>query len=267
VRRWAHLDGLRICDRISPGDLLLSIAVPGFAFFALGRRAIGWPVLGVYVLAGLVFIVALGYLAGSIAFGLMISAHATSLLFLEGLWLGSSRFRAKMVAAVCTLLAVLACYSQVVTVVQRHWLMPLRIGERVVIIRNGIHPSSIKRGDWVAYEISEERAAAAHVGAVYLQSGVGLDPVLALPGDRVRFTREGLFVNDHREMASSRVPRQGELVVPEKVWFIWPRLVANMHGGVSESDMSAAMQQIALVPESQIVGKAFKRWFFRTQSP
>ena len=108
MRRLLRLDGLRITDRISPGDLLLSIVVPGFAFFALGRRLIGWSVLGVYVMAGLVFIVALGYLAGTIGFGLMISAHATSLLFLEGLWLGTSPFRVKMAAAVCTLLAVFA---------------------------------------------------------------------------------------------------------------------------------------------------------------
>jgi hypothetical protein len=266
VRRWAHLDGLRISDRISPGDLLLSITMPGFAFFALGRREIGWLVLGVYGLAGLVFIVALGYLGGSIAFGLMISAHSTSLVFLEGLWLGGSRFRVKMLAAVCTLLAVFAGYSQVVAFVQRHWLMPLRIGEQVVIIRNGINASSIKRGDLVAYEISEDRAAAAQIGAVHLRSGFGLDPVLALPGDRIRFAREGLFVNDHREVVSAYMPRGGELVVPEHVWFIWPSLVANMHGGVSESDISAAMRQIALVPEDQIVGKAFKRWFFLTQS-
>jgi hypothetical protein len=218
-------------------------------------------------MAGLVFIVALGYLAGSIGFGLMISAQATSLLFLEGLWLGSSPFRGKMVAAVCTLLAVFAGYSQLLAFVQHHWLMPLRVGNRVMIVRNSIRASAIQRGDWVAYEISEARAAAAHIGAVHLRSGFGLDPVLALPGDRVRFAQGELFVNGHPLPTSYQMPADGELVVPEHVWFIWPRFEVNLHGNVAGADIAAALFQIALVPENQIVGQAYKHWFGRTQSP
>ena len=267
MRRLLRLDGFRITDRISPSELLLSIALPGFAFFALRRRLIGLSVLAVYIMAGLVFIVALGYLAGSIAFGLMISAHATSLVFVEGLWLGDPRFRVKLVAAVCTLLAVYAGYSQLLAFVQHNWLMPLRVGNRVVIVHSGINFSSIKRGDWVAYEISEERAAAANSGPVYLRSGFGLDPVLALPGDRVRFTRAALLVNDHPVAPAAQMPTEGEWVVPEHVRFIWPRFEVNQHGNVAASDILDALLQIAQVPENQIVGKAFKHWFGRTQLP
>src|SRR6185436_11700527 len=130
ARRSLHLEGFTLPAGISVWHFLLSIALPGFAFLALDRRMLGRLLAGSYVLSALVFIVALGYSAGNIAFGLMISIHATSIIFLEGLWLGRDRFRVRLTAAICTLLAVWGLiYTPAVHFVENHWLMPLRMGK------------------------------------------------------------------------------------------------------------------------------------------
>jgi hypothetical protein len=61
------------------------------------------------------------------------------------------------------------------------------------------------------------------------------------------------------------MPAEGEWVVPEKTWFIWPNLAISGHGATPESAVSAAMQRTALVSEPQLVGKPFKHWFGRRQ--
>jgi len=154
ARERLHLDKFRLRGVISASQFLLSVALPGFAFFALGRRMLGRLFVASYVLGLLVFVVALGYFVGNVAYGLMISVHATSIIFLEGLWLAGDRFRVRLIAAICTLLMVWGLvYVPVVRFVENHWLMPLRVGNNVLVVHRT--PSgSIRRGDRLAYQIS-----------------------------------------------------------------------------------------------------------------
>ena len=61
------------------------------------------------------------------------------------------------------------------------------------------------------------------------------------------------------------MPQGGDLIVPEKKWFIWPELGISGHGNAGEAVISATMLQLATVPEDRFVGKPFKRWFWRKQ--
>jgi hypothetical protein len=61
------------------------------------------------------------------------------------------------------------------------------------------------------------------------------------------------------------MPQGGELVVPENHWFVWPELAINVHGNVGEGPISATMLQLAIISESEFIGKPFKRWFWRRQ--
>src|SRR5262245_31976842 len=92
IRRQLHLEKLSRSGDISLSNLFLGLALPGFSFFARGRGMIGILLVAAYGLSAVVFLVALGYRAGSIAFGLMISIHATSIVFLAWLWLAKERF-------------------------------------------------------------------------------------------------------------------------------------------------------------------------------
>jgi hypothetical protein len=61
------------------------------------------------------------------------------------------------------------------------------------------------------------------------------------------------------------MPRTGELVIPPKQWLVWPEVGVSMYG-VSEDSSAQAMLKIALAPQEDVVGKPFKRWFFRKQT-
>ena len=63
----------------------------------------------------------------------------------------------------------------------------------------------------------------------------------------------------------AHMPSRGELVVPEKHWFLWPNLAINLHGNISEATADATLLRLALVGEEQFVGKPFERWLWRRQ--
>jgi hypothetical protein len=268
VRRYVHLGRLRPSVALSTLQLLLSLAVPGAAFLLLGRRLVGWCFLAAYALAAVVFVVALGFLAGGIAYGLLIGLHATSIVFVEGLWLKDSGLKVRLATALLTLFAVWGfIYSPVITYTERHWFMPLRMGKRVIVVRSGLAPRSIRRGEWLAYKIPGDQYRGDHERGQFLESGYGIDPVLALPGDRVRFTKEALYVNEQALPLQRHMPTQQEFVMAEKVWFIWPSLGITTDNAWTEAGISATQLRIAMVTQKNIVGRPFKRWFGRHQWP
>ena len=101
ARRIFHLDRIHLPGGISPFQFLLSLVIPGFSFLARRERIPGWSFLVGYGVALLVFIVALGYTASTIAYGCMIAAHALSIVHLHNLWLkrASFGFRLTVVSA------------------------------------------------------------------------------------------------------------------------------------------------------------------------
>ena len=268
VHRYVFLERFLPPGTLSPASLVLSLVLPGYAFFLLRRRLLGWLFGAGHVIAALVFLVALGFPAASVCYGLLISIHATSIVFLEGVWLKESGFGVRLAAAFCTLFAVWGLvYAPLVGYAEHHWFMPLRLGQRVLIIQPGVAPRAIKRGDWLAYQIQGDWGTGDHNNRVYLESGIGVDPVLGLPGDQLSFTEKAVWVNGAAFPLAPHMPTQGELVVPQKVWFIWPSLDISGHGHVTEANISATMQQTAMVTQKQIVGRPFRSWCGRHQWP
>lgn len=240
---------------------LLALLIPGFSFIAHDRRVLGRMILAGYGLAGPVFLAGFGYRIGSLALGLMIAAHATSIVYLEGRWLAGSEFRTRFGLAILTLIALWGLvYLPIIHLLERHWCMPMRIGGNVIIVQPAVSADSIRRGDLIAWRIHEENAP-----GVFIQSGLSIDPVLAVAGDEVEFTKEALLVNGKPLSRAPHMPVAGSFVVAEKTWFVWPRLGTNGRGDGGEAALSSAMQRTATVSEKQLVGKPFKRWFGRWQ--
>lgn len=261
LRRHLHLETIHLPDGLSPFQVFLSIVIPSFAFFTNGRRVLGWSFLATYLLAGLIFIVALGYTMGGFAFGIMIAVHATSIVFLESYWLRESGFGLRVCLALGTLAVVWgAVYSPLIRFAERHWVMPLRIGERVIIVSRRASPQTLKRGDWVAYRIQRSSE-----GELHIRSGLDLAPVLALAGDRVEFTSDTYTVNGVHNHLLDLMPSQGEMTVPEKHWFVWPQIAIGVRRNVPDTTVSSAMLQIGMVSQEEIVGTPFKKWFWREQ--
>jgi hypothetical protein len=268
LRREFELGRIRLPATFSFSQVVVSLILPGYAFFVKGRRHLGWAFLGGYCVAAMLFVVALGYPLGSVGFGLMISAHASSIIFLEGCWLREDcRFSLRLVLAAVTLLTVWhICYSPLIGFAERR-IVPLNVRGNVVIMRQMSLPGGIKRGDWVMYSLESHAVGDAHGegGAVRVQAGLGMGPVLALAGDRVEFSETAFTVNGVTKPLRPHMPTSGGLVVPEKHWFVWPEFDISGHGNASEANLSAVMLQMSTVSEVEFIGKPFKHWFWRRQ--
>lgn len=262
LRRRTHLDRIRLPEGIALGGLFKSIWWPGIAFCVRGERLIGTAIIcGSALLAG-IFIVWLGHAVANIAFGLLLSAHVISLVFLCRPWLAGERFRVRL-GTVFALLIVLGLfvYAPLRNLLQNRCLMPVRTNERVVVVQRFASAQAVKRGDWIAYTVASGRAAA----GVWVREGLGLGPVLAVGGDRICFQTNGFTVNGILLPLLPHMPRSGEVVVPENHWFVWPDLAINTYGNAGEPLVSTTMLQLAIISETNYLGRPFKRWFWRRQ--
>ncbi len=246
---------------------LVCLIIPGGAFFILGRRVLGAAVGGLYLGAAALTVLRLGYFAGEFGFGMIISIHATSICYLETQWLKESPFRTRLALAVCTLLAVWGlAYLPLMSFAEAHWVMPMRRGHQVMIVKRRVPASSLKRGDWVAFEIQGNRFSVSREDAVILDSGLCLDKVLALPGDTVQFSNSTFFVNGVAMSAPPHMPRAGDFIVPEKTWFIWPNLAIYRNHG-ARGEVAGTIQEASMVAEKQMIGRVFESWCGRRQIP
>lgn len=261
LRRVLHLDLIRMPGGMSAPDSVLSFLVPGYSFIALGLRTVGRAVMIAYAVAAMVFLVALGYALADIAFGLMIAVHATSLSYLFIRWLEASTFSSRLGAACATLVATgFLLYLPAVKVMQSYFFLPLRVGEKVLVVWRGGDPSTVRRGDWVACRIRAEAE-----NRVIVSGGYVVQPVLGVAGDTVRFTSSACEIKGRPTLRQHLMPEAGGWVVPEKMWFIWPRLAIN-NRNVNEAQISAILERLAQVGHDQYIGRAFRHWFGRRQT-
>ncbi|MFO1511731.1 MAG: hypothetical protein U1F83_02270 [Verrucomicrobiota bacterium] len=268
LQRRLGLDRLHLPEGISAAAFIVSLFVPGLAFIVRKQRLIGQVILLGYGVFALVFVVWLGYPIANVAFGLMLSAHLTSVTFLLHPWLATARFGFRIVTGLILLLVIGGgLYAPLRNELQTKCLLPLRIKGNVVVVQTFSSARSIRRADWIIYEVESLNVGNAHRegGAVLAQAGFGWGPVLGMPGDRILFTSHSFELNGVARPRLPHMPAAGEFVVPEKHWFIWPELAISNPANASEAAISATMLRLATVSEAQFVGKPFKRWFWRRQ--
>jgi hypothetical protein len=261
-----RIEGLHYHGPLPLPQLLLCLVIPGLSLLLLGRRTLGLAFVAVYFAGAAAFVAGLGFVAGDIGYGIVISIHATSICFLEAHWLKDSSFNTRLALAFCTLVAVWGLiYAPLVHLVESRWIVPMRFGNHVMIVQRGVNVRSLKRGDWVAFKLASNRFGD-HEDRVVVDGGMVLDRVVALPGDHVEFATNAVIVNGVAVPAQRLMPENGELVLPENVWFIWPNLDIYRHGAAA-FNITATLQDAAMVKEKQIVGRAFKSWCGRSQLP
>ena len=236
VRRWLALDRIKLPSEISFRELAAGFFIPGLAVYLRGPRRWGRVAMAGCALLFLVFIVRLGYPAANFAFGLMLSIHTTGLVYYCSPWLIHEPFRSRIFFTIGMMLALgLFFYMPLRSTIQNHWLIPLRVGDRVMVVSVGTKPESLKRGDWAAFRSSPNGGG---------EAGFVLGPVLGLGGERV-----------------------DSLEVPENHWLMRAEFVRNYthepfglfatQGGI--------VQQMVIVSREEFVGRPFNRWFFRKQ--
>jgi hypothetical protein len=261
LRRHLALDRIRLPTGVPFFQAVGSLMVPGLGFYLRGSRLWGLAAMGFAALMALLFMVGLGYPVGNVAFGLLLSIHVSSVIYVFEPWLAGARFRVRLSFSFVMLFVLGALvYMPMRNLIQEEWLMPLQVKGRVVIVHRVAHPATLPRGAWIAYAIDGARGQ-----GVYAQEGFGLGPVLALPGDRVRFTKSALEVNGVPQPLLAYMPQEGEWVVPQKYWFVWPEVAITGHGNTPADAISATLLGMGKITEDRFVGRPFTRWFGRRQ--
>ncbi len=254
---------------LGSGDTILALLLPGYSVRRLGLPRIGTVMMVSYFLCGFVFLICLGYSVANYSFGLMLSLHVTSILFLLRRLIPEWTVVARLAAAIFILVAVSALvYWPIRREIQKN-VMPLRTHSQVIVVNTRASFEKLRRGNWIAYHVPERSGsfqnAQAH-GTIILREGFSFGQILGLPGDILRFSETNFFVNDLSFAREARMPKNTEMVIPEKHWFIWPDLAMSF-----QSDTAAIMQvdgflkNRALIAQSNFVGTPFASWFWRKQ--
>ena len=265
LRHRMAMDKLSLPSGVKISELVVGFLVPGVAVWLRGPRYWGLVAMAACTLLGMVFVVGLGHSAANLAFGMLISLHVTGFVFYcqpllndEPFW-GRLRFTFLAMLAVAALL-----YWPTRSYVLGRWLTPLRLHGQVMVVQRQFEPRKIQRGDWVAYTL-ERQQEGPHGNVVVLNAGMGLGPVLAVPGDQVQFGTNGYSVNGLLQTNLWRMPTAGGFTVSEKNWFIWPDLGISGYGHVQEASIDSVILDMASVNFTNFYGKPFHRWFGRKQ--
>jgi len=271
IRRWLWLDRIHVQ---LPGDMTFagsaaSFLVPGLGFYLRGTRRWVRAAWSGYALLLGVFMAAYGYPAGNFALGLLMAIHIVGFLYYCGPFWQQSDLSSRLIFTLLAVLAIgLLVYLPLRNAVLQHWVLPLRLNGRVFVVQRQFPVEAVQRGDWIAYKLGGGDSAwegGREHGAVYLHSGMGLGPVLAMAGDRVEFSTNAFTVNGQPHALRPHMPSAGELVVPKNNWFVWPDVGISGHGHTAENTISSAMMEMAIVTREQFVGRAFPRWLGRRQ--
>lgn len=242
--------------------LILGMIVPGLSWLWYGRPLFSLVTMTSYCLLAITFVIWIGYPVGTLSLTLLMSIHTSSILYMNRqltpdveLW---KRIGWSLV--VFTLVSLLV-YQPIRRQVERRWFMPLRIGERVLVVKTSTSPTLIKRGDQVAYQINTAQGYQTRV-----DEGYGIGEVLAVGGDKILFQTNSFSVNGLWQSRLTYMPASGNLVVVDGSWFIWPNVGISGHGNVGADATENAMVALAMVPKSNFIGVIFHHWWWRKQT-
>lgn len=235
LRHLLALDRIHLPEKVTFRELAGGFLIPGLAVYLRGPRRWGEAAMSGCAFLLLIFIVWLGYPAANFAFGLMLSIHTTGLVYYCGPWLIHEPLRSRIFFTVGMMLALGLCfYAPLRSIIQNHWLMPMRVGDRVIVVSVGAKPEALKRGDWAAFRSSPNGGG---------EAGFVLGPVMGLGGDRV-----------------------DSLVVPENAWLMRAEFVRHYtHELGIFATSGGVVQQMVIVSREDYVGRPFHRWFWRKQ--
>jgi hypothetical protein len=261
LKRKLHLSIVTDGFELPLYKLILGLTVPGLSWAWYGRQLFGLLTMTCYGLSAIVFLIWLGQPMGTAALAILMSIHTSSILFMNRRLTPDVELRKRIFWSLGVFALVnLLVYQPLRQQMERHWFMPLRIGDRVFVVKTGVSPNVVHRGDWVAYQIKTRWGEQTHV-----DEGYGLGKVSAVAGDTVSFQPNGFSVNGAPHPRLDNMPAQGDVTVADGSWFIWPDVAINGHG--VRADMTEnTMVGLAMVPKENFIGVVFHHWWWRKQT-
>jgi hypothetical protein len=222
-------------------------------------RLARWITLSYLVFLTL-FVAALGTGLGNLCFGLMMCIHSLGVLFLFEQVSGAMVLFKRVLYS----LLLLTVISQFCYLPFRGWItsrvaLPLHTQSGVVVIRPTTTLGTVQRGDWVAYRLGAHR-----LENLIIRGGYGFDRVIGVAGDEIRFEPGRLLVNGRVTGSAADMPSSGTLVVRVGHYYIWSAMEQNwVHA--AQDTVTAAKAGLAHVEAGALVGRPYKRWFWRRQ--
>ncbi len=266
IRRRLALDRLGLPGEMNIRELIAGFLVPGLAVYLRGPRLWGQAAMAASALLFFIFIIGLGFPAANIAFGLMISIHASGFVYYCNPLLAHEPLHSRLGFTFLVLLgAGFLIYVPMRNVIQNRWVLPVSANGHVIVIQKNATFHDVHRGDAVAF-MTTGYSFSNHGGqGVTEGSSLNLGAVLAVAGDHVEFSPKTFSVNGVSHVNLPHMPATGNVVIPENHWFIWPNLAISGNWNVGEENLSAAMLHLANVSEDQFIGRPFRHWFGRKQ--
>jgi hypothetical protein len=257
LRRAWFVAGIQLRRLRFPTRLIFGILIPGLGLHQAGHCRTAKVVWGLYAASLLAFFAWLGQGGATVAALLMLALHSISISFVLQRSFPGLRLGIRVVVGLVLFVMVLVLvYMPATRFIGRHLALPLRLEERVVVFNAFSGNRNLARGEFVAYSIPSRMEP-----GIMVQSGHGMDRLLAGPGDRVVFGPDEFRVNGVSSARREFMPVSGELVVPEMHWFIWPAST-RIQGAPAAHEF---LLRVAVTDENDIVGRPFKRWFWRRQ--
>jgi hypothetical protein len=266
LRRTMALDRIYLPHNVTFAGIIGGFLVPGLAIYLREPRLWGKLAMLGSGLLFCIFMMFLGYPLGNYAFGMMLSLHVTGFIHYCNPALVDKSFRFRIFFTVLVLMGMgFLLYEPLRDTIQNYWLMPLRINGQVIVAQRLPPLTPVARGEWIVYRLNRSSETdTTYDLRLYVRSGFGLAPVLAVAGDRIDFSTNAFYVNGTAQPLLPSMPTYGTRTVPENHWFIWPSY--SISGEGNPVRIASMMSSMSDVSDSQFVGKPLKRWFWRKQT-
>lgn len=255
---------------ISWNDLLWSI-LPGMAQVRRGVRVLGWPLFVAWLglLIGAVVIVGSPFATFLALSAISVHCLAVSLLFnstLAGLPVvkraGAGLLIYASIVSVIYAPAYLA-FSGVARVLEVRGVRSgpvITNGDTILYTGRWIRPAAFKRGDLVVYDIDRART-----GGAIITAGLGVERVLGVPGDHVRFDTTGVWVNGVEQVPElwplggvGRLPSLSLTAGPGE-YIILPSALRWTTQGNVQGVVAQIMDRVARVRDDHVRGRVVWR--------
>lgn len=261
VSRSCHVGWIRVpVERIArarPISSLGIVLIPILGLYFSALRRFTRLAVGAYFIALFISFAGYGQALGGAAFGLMAGIHGLGIAaYLDAESPADSRLHRVARSVLLTAVVSVLVGGFLNSVIQR-FVVPVQGPGGVILINTLSRQSPLVPGELVAYNLEASYAAGLRVGA-----GTYLGRVLAGSASTIRFTTGQYVLNDTSHDALPFMPPEGEVVAGPGQSLIWPVVFqfSNRYGRTLRGD-------IVKVDDSALVGRPYKRWFWRTFSP
>lgn len=234
--------------------------VPIYGWFLVRQRLWALGATSVYVAGLVTAILCLGWSSAGWAGGTMITLHGLGIAdyFYSGKLRPPPERRRARYAIVIVLVGLV--YSFVGRAALGTFVIPLQTESDVVLVNPRSRPIEPRRGEVIAYRMGSWGA-----GHFMLRDGTYLGRVIGLPGEMIEFGPITFSVNGESQPRRLAMPRQGKFIIPPDRMMVWP---IGLHREFDyEKEAFDFAQRATLLPDSAFVGRPYKRWFLRKQSP